>query len=523
MTSPELHERDQILLADLQKKATKKQPADFIRPHYDDAELFGLEQLLAARGTTAIPIANGFTVEVDGAPRPVSIVAATDTNASHGDMSSMLYLRDHIQAAGALIELYLHNPGKYKTEGEQAKTLLLSALHLMSTKAQLTRFNNVIAHGNAAGQEDWPHISLLFNDLAGEKPNGWRNKQDSFQMLAYLTCDALLRDSLHEDELLGSHKTFLASIAPLLKAVGFPAYENSGSWEELAARRTSVMAVETALLGKMQQLLAVGKLSFLAEQTNTIGELYTAGLTEIGRRLPYESPDYPADAITHRTADAALIYVLLYDLPKLLAEAHTAIGARGSMPQSQIEDLVLEQLATLNDPLTGGIIRYKDDSYQRVNFHTNEVQQTIREIKQRVKDEAAKRGGEVDLAVKQRLRDHLTPKGREAAWTHPLGQLASWAAKRSQETMGDESANYRKQGIEYLNRMLALITGENDWHAVLNPDGFYKVEQAPAYKLPECYVTYRTADGDEFVVPSPHTPLNWSSAMLRQAVGLLQK
>lgn len=522
MVSTDLQERDRILISALQDKARQKRPVDFIRPDYNNRQLSELEQLLTEKGTTAIPIAEGFMVEVDGVARAISIVAATDTNASHGDMSSMLYLRDHIQAASALMELYLHNPGRYKTEGEKAKTLLLSALHLMSTKAQLARFNDVVARGNQVGQEDWPHISLLFNDLAGEKPNGWRNKQDSFQMLAYLTHDAILRGFLHEDELLPSHRIFLASIAPLLKSVGFPMCENSGSWEELEARRTSVMAVETALLGKMQQLLRAGKADFLAEQRGLIDKLFAVGLQEIGRRLPNESADYPKDTIKYRTADAALIYVLLYNLPKLLVDAKVTIGNHGIMSQRQIEDLVLERLAELDDSLTGSILRYVGDSYQRVNFHTNQVQQIIYDIKQRVKDEARERGGEINLDIKQRLRNELTPKGREAAWTHPLGQLASWAAKRSLETSGDEAKHYRKQAVGYLNRILALITGGNDWHAVLSEDGHYSVAQTPAFKLPECYVTYRTTEGDEFVVPSPHTPLNWSSAMLRQALGLLQ-
>jgi hypothetical protein len=437
-------------------------------------------------------------------------------------MSSMLYLRDHIQAASALMNLFLHNRTWYKKEGEQAKILLLSALHLMSTKAQLSRFDEVISRGEAAGQEDWPHISLFFNDLAGKRANGWRNKQDSFQMLAYLTCDALMRGFLNEDELLESHKAFLAKVAPLLKAVGFPAYKNSGSWEELAAKRTSVMAIETALLGRMQQLLQTGKLTFLREQKAVINELNLAGLKEIGRRLPNESPDYPKSDIKYRLADAALIYALLYNIPKQLVDAGISVGSRDRVTQSQIENLVLDHLVNLDDPLTGGMIRYEGDSYQRVNFHTNEVQQIIRDIKHQVKHEAEQRKDEVDLEVKQRLRGELTPKGREAAWTHPLGQLASWAAVRSYETAGDEAARYRKQATGYLNRMLALVTDNDQWHAVLGADGFYNIKQVSPFKLPECYVTYRASDGSEFVVPSPHTPLNWSSAMLRQTIGLLR-
>lgn len=539
-----LHRRDATLIAELKKKQPAELPysetagircqneqfAKIIKESYTAQELQTLEQQLDALGTTKVSTVEGYSVEIDGTHQPVSFVGATeisDDTPNHGEMATMLYLRDHIQTASMLMELHLTDPATYRAEAEEGERLLMSALHLMSTSAQLARFNDVIENGGAS-QEDWPHISLLFDDLDGRKENGWRNKQDTFQMLAHLTCDALERGFIAIEDLSDSHKTFLGSVAPLLKAVGFPKYENSGSWEEIAANRTSVMAVETALLDKIAKLSGSSDdLAFL--RGSLTGEEITAmrgeGLREIGRRLPFESPDYSKNSVKYREADAALAYVLMYDIPKLLADEKIPTGPKGEiMSEQAIEDLVLKELSTLIDPVTGGMRRYKGDSYQRVNFHTNAQQHIVADIKKIVKKEAG--GGEIDLDKKQALRDELMPQGREAAWTHPLGQLASWAAKRSiaEKKAGHTEAadNYRSLGTCFMNRTLATITGPGSWHAVLDDDKQYVVQKAPTNRLPECYITYETPDGERFIVPSPHTPLNWSSAMLRQAVGLLR-
>lgn len=510
------------------KRAFQNQElAALAQPHYTAVQLARLEQWLNKKGTLALPILDGYSVMIDGTQQPVSIVAATEINEhtpNHGDMSSMLYLRDHIQAAGVMMELYLSDPHAYQQEGVKGHTLLLSALHLMSTPAQLERFDNLIARGQAT-QEDWPHISLLFNNLEGKRPNSWRNKQDTFQMLAYLACDALERNYIDLGELGPSHKKFLGSVAPILRAVGFPAYENSGSWEEIAANRTSVMSVETALLGKIETLTAVSDdYAFLLGglDRNDISLLLNNGLEELGRRLPLESPDYPGDSIKYREADAALAYALLYGLPELLASHQTPIGPKHEvMTEQAIETMLLDELAALIDPETGGMRRYDGDSYQRVNFHTNEVQDIIATVKRTVKEEA--NGGEIDLDKKQSLRGELTPQGKEAAWTHPLGQLASWAAKRSlQAQTHKERRTYQHLAAHFLNQMLATVTGERSYHAVLNDAKQYVVQPVPAARLPECYVAYQTKDGQTFTVPSPHTPLNWSSVMLKEAVGLLR-
>ena len=484
-------------------------------------ELMALQSNLESKGTLAIPITHHDGIEVDGEVRPIVFVAATDVDpvrSHHGEMSTMLYLRDHIQVARMMMELYLRDPIRYKEDGETGRQLLLSALHLMSTPEQLQRFNDAAKRGSEAGQEDWPHISFWFNDLQAEKPNGWRNKQDSFQMLAHLTLDAISRGFINTDELLGAHKQFLAGIIPLLLSVGFPRYESSGSWEENCARRTSVMAIETALLIKMRGVAQKHPaLVSLAEDRETLDGLITDGLHEIGRRLPFESPDYPADSIAYRQADATLAYILLYDIPAELANARIPIGKEQRvMSVAEIEAIVLNELATLDDPATGGMIRYKGDSYQRVNFHTNALQLVIRAIKQKV----TYGGVEPDLDEKQRLRGMLMPPGHEAVWLHPLGQLSAWAARRSLETMGDVSDRYKYLGAEYLSRLLGLKTSNDLWCTAIGGDNVYHTVRVPADKLPECYIVYQYKGSDIFL-PSPHTPLNWAIASAREAIGLL--
>ncbi|UGQ12264.1 hypothetical protein LO772_01225 [Yinghuangia sp. ASG 101] len=494
-------------------------------------QLRAVEALLAARGTLDIPVVEAGSVRIDGAERRVRVVAATDITADpavrHGEMSTMFYLRDHVQVASALMELFLRDPVRHATEGDTARALILSALHLMSTPAQLARFAAVIAHGDT-GQEEWPHISLWFDDLAGEKPNGWRNKQDSFQMLAFLVLDAIDRGFLATDELLGAHRQFLRSVVPFLRAVGFPRYESSGSWEEITARRTSVTAVETALLARINDLTADGRTDFLADGpdfTARVAAMIEAGLREVGRRIPFESPDYTPGSVRHRRADAAVAYVLMYGLPELLARHAIPVGDPARpMTAREIEAVVLDELRTLDDPATGGMLRYTGDSYQRVNFHTYEVRETIRAIKSRVAADAEVHGGEIDLDRKQEMRDRLTPRGREAAWLHPLGHLATWAALRSlhtRRTDPEQARQYREFAMRQLNRMLGGVTGDDAWHAVLHEDGDYHVRRVPPHRVPECLVTYRDDRGRELIVPSPHTPLNWGAATLRSAVGLL--
>jgi hypothetical protein len=544
---------DELLKADLRAKIPETALGDIgeasvsynnaevaarIRPDYSERQLDRFEQKLDDEGVFTVPI-TWREMQVERVTQLVPLVGATELATNHGDMSSMIYLRDHIQVARSYMELALQDPTRYAEKGNMGRQLLLSAMHLMSTPHQLDRFDNVInVLGAKAEQKDWPFISFKLDDLEATKPNGWRNNQDSFQMLTDATFDAINRGFIGVEDLTESHKKFLGSIVPFLESVGFPRHKSSGSWEEYAGRRTSVMSVETAMLHKMRKALDgpnAEQLAFLqTEYTKHGGEvvlpykldtMVRSGLEEIGRRWPYESPDYEQGDIKYREADAALTYGLMYDIPDLLEEYQIPIACMGDLPASVItlEHLLLEQLDSLIDPETGSMQRYKRDSYLRRNFLTHEIQANVATVKAHVAKLALRLKTEPDLEMKQRLRNGVVPQGREAAWPHPVAQLSAWAARREirAQNLGQsfEAERYHRLSIEYLNQCARSITGTQQYHVVRQEDGGYGVQQVAAFRVPEAMVTYSDKKGD-LIVPSPHTQLNWAANTVGEAFKL---
>jgi hypothetical protein len=508
-----------------------------IRPDYSERQLDRFEQKLDRKGVFDVPI-TWREMEVDGAMQKIPLVAATEISENHGDMSSMIYLRDQIQVARSYMELALQDPTRYAEKGDMGRQLLTSAMHLMSTPHQLDRFDAVIKLGSKAQQKDWPFISFHFDDLEATKPNGWRNNQDSFQMLTDAVFDAFNRGFMDVDDLTESHKKFLGSVVPFLESVKFPKHKSSGTWEEYAADRTSVMSVETSMLHKMKKALNgphAGQLAFLqAEYTEHGGEgvipykldtMVRSGLEELGQRWPYESPDYERRDIKYREADAALTYGLMYDIPDLLEEYQIPIACLDGLPASAItlEHLLLEQLDSLIDPETGSMKRYVRDSYLRRNFLTHEIQANVATIKAHVAKLALRHGTEPNLEMKQHLRDNVVPRGREAAWPHPVAQLSAWAARRQirAQNLGQsfEAERYHRLSIKYLNQAARSITGTQQYHVVRQEDGSYGVQQVAAFRVPEAMVTYSDKKGD-LIVPSPHTQLNWAAATMGEAFKL---
>lgn len=501
--------------------------ASMVRPSYSAEGLQKLEGYLRETGALHIPIDYG-TLTVDDEVHDVPFIAATELGTAHGDMSSMIYLRDHFQTA----RIYMDDPVGHE--------LLLSGLDLLSTPSQLSCFENVILRGREAGQSEWPKISLLLNDLEGVHPNNWRNIQDTVQMAAHATLDAIDRGYLQTAELTDSHKQMLGMIVPFLEAASFPKYPSSGSWEEIVANRTSVMGIETMLLHKLKTLTeqdTQGELSFLQtgyqqfagstgiDFQTKLDEMIQDGLRELGRRLPFESPEYDKDSVEYREADAALAYLLLYDVPALLERYHIPIGVEEdaeSRSREAIEDMLIEQLETLMDPETGGMKRYLNDSYLCTDFLTNEKQAAVNDIKQLVKAEA--NGGEIDLAKKQRLRGELFAGAPEASWGHPVSQVVAASARRALECLSecklDEAERYIHRSTRYLNEVLRTITGENQVQIALQPDSGCGVQPVPANKTPEC-ITSCEDDQGLIRFASPHTPLNWGTAQLHEGIALL--
>lgn len=523
----------------------------YVRSTYTTNDLIALEDTLTKQKTLDLPTMTQHSAVLREGSQNLHILPATAPGSTHGDMSNMVYLRDQIQTAEILLHIANHNPKRYTTEQQMGKQLLISALHLLSTPAQLGRFATCIdnyVNKKPCTQDDWPEISLAFDNLDGVQPNGWRNIQDTVQMLAYATLSALESGQLKPSDLLPSHKEMLGSVIPLLASAGSPVYENSGSWEEIIAKRTSVMAIETALTSKLFDLRLGSdgrNYAFFASEYQKYRRRYPAffatdldellmtktiqGLTSISAQLPFESPKYSKNSVKYRTADSTLVYILRYHIPELLVRYGIDVPAineplTGHDREEQIEDLILDQLQTLIDPQGYGMFRYRHDSYQRVNWGTDEVQEVIKNIKRFVAEDAVARNQPIDFDVKQSLRHQLTPAGRQASWSLGQAHIALWAADRfthyTDFAQHGRSDRYLTICTKNLNAVLSLITGDDQFTSATDTDGSYHIVSVNAWRLPECYVTYQI-DQQQTIVPSAHTPLYWSVALLKGTIGLL--
>jgi len=196
------------------------------------------------------------------------------------------------------------------------------------------------------------------------------------------------------------------------------------------------------------------------------------------------------------------------------------------MSAESIENMVLMQLFTLVDPQTNGMMRYHKDSYLRQNGYTNSAQWVIGGIKRKIAHDAQTARREADLDHKQELRDKLTPGGKPAAWTHPLSQVGSWAASRyatlQQAGKPEQAVEYLQLATYFLNTALSLVTGKKQVNVVRNRDGLHQVAPVPEGEMPECWIAFELPSGEHLHVPSPHSPLNWSSAMLKELIGILR-
>jgi hypothetical protein len=523
--------------------------AERVRPAYSAREITQLRDMLERNGTLDIQMATA-KLTVDGKEMDISCMPATELDPTLGEMGEVMYWRDSYQMTKGKMRLFLHDRERHATEGKEAVDELQGYLFAMSTPAQLSRFDYVIEHGKEAGQLDWPNITVRFSDIGGEEPFEWRHKQDSVPMLVDLTLEALQKNFIKPEDLHEHHKELLCRIVPFLKQAGYPRYSSSGSWEEVAAMsRTSVLSVETSLLERIHSLMQsdlAPKLSFLTEGynthignssksfTHTVEEMMLDGLHTIGRQLPHESPDKNQPAVRQRSADATLVYALMYRIPELLVKHRIPTGPKGRpLSQMKIEDMINKQLDTLFDPATGCMARYAEitpgdgrgDSYQRTNWHTGAVKAAVSHLKQRMKAAAIIAGRpEIDLDQKQLERDKLVPAGRQAMWPHPMFQRAAVAAERSLEELGAGNHRaghrYRRQATHYLNHGLRAVTGDNQHHVAVQEDGTHSVVPTKPHRLPEAIITSADEQG-WFLTASPHSPLHWAVATCREATGLL--
>jgi hypothetical protein len=473
-----------------------------------------LERLAKQRGLFDLRIERRRWRDTDGSVHRFTCVRAATTDM--WPMGTHFWLRDN-----AIIGARLIFSGERSKE-KIGREMLLSGLSFISSVAQLSRFRAIInssSHRFRRDPANWPYIFAQLNgNLSTERPELWAHKQDAWQILAWYVIEALEKGLLPLSELTDKHRKFLGYIVPFLAKVSFVSCENSGSWEEIAAVRTSVRAWEHRLIVKLGELATQKEFSFLAKQYRAVREalgkryshlsfaatvamLDRAAIRVMRRALPFEAASYAEEDPRYRTADAALIYLLQIEYLDFLTER----GRFGDAWRLANEEALISELRTLDDKVTGGVARYGNDSYQRSGFFRPTTVQGLADLY------GAPSG---DASAHFVGRDEIVPRGRKAMWTHFVWQLAAWAGQRSLE---DPDPRYRALHDEYFMRGLALITGEKEVSLEVSSDGDTRLIRIPRWRMPECYISERVSTRQEVVVPSPHTPLNWSIAEMMEA------
>jgi hypothetical protein len=210
--------------------------------------------------------------------------------------------------------------------------------------------------------------------------------------------------------------------------------------------------------------------------------------------LPYESPAYKRRDPRYRKSDAALIYLLQINYPQFLAD-RAGLSTRWART---LEARILKEVSSLDDVVTGGIWRYGNDSYQRQGFFRYVTVAKLNKLY------GAPSG---DASSHFVGRDALVPKGRKAAWTHFVWQLAAWFGRRYLET-GDRRD--RAAHDRYFSRGMSLITGRGEISLDVDSAGKSRIVSLSAYRMPECYISEKLPGRQLAIFPSPHTPLNWA-------------
>jgi hypothetical protein len=484
------------------------------------AGLAKMRRFLEQKGALRINLATKRFRDGDGGTYSVKCARAASTDM--WPMGANYWVRDNALIAAR----YLFSGKKrYQRTG---KEILLSAITFMSSTYQLARFEGIIRSTSAAYRKvptNWPYIFAGISDnLSTARDEGWAHKQDAWQIAAYYLIDALEQGLISPREITKKHRKFLSLIIPFLAKVSFWSCENSGSWEEIPAVRTSVRVWEHRLIIKLLKLSRVKGFGAIEKAyldrrkylPTPLRKLPFEGavlameqrvIREVVRDLPGESPRYRRSDARYRGADAALIYLLMIDYPYFLA----ARMVRSPEWAHRIEARVLKVVASLEDPVTGAIRRYKGDCYQRRGYFHGVTVQKLAEI-----------GGAPsgDFSGHFAARNRAVPKGREAAWTHFVWQLSAWSGRRYLET---GSRRYLAIHTQYFKRGLALMTGSGEVSIDQDSRGRPRVIAIPSFRMPECYMSERSPDGRDLVIPSPHTPLNWAVAEMFDAFGVREK
>jgi hypothetical protein len=472
-----------------------------------------LFSLLESKGLFDVRIERHAWVDSDKA-RYVHLVARAATT-DMWPMGTHYWVRDN-----SIIGARFLNSSSAKRR-KLGKELLLSAMNFMSSCAQLRRFEAIIRAPSQAFLRDssnWPYIFAAIKDnLACDKPQGWTHKQDAWQILAWHVLDALESGSISLRELSSKNRRFLGLIVPFLARVSFWKCENSGSWEEIPAVRSSVRMWEHRLVVRLGELsgrkgFAFLRAEFLRSRKSLPARWQRYDLQKIVsvldreatkvmlRDLPREAPSHPRKDPRFRDADSALLYALELKYPEFLA---VRAGKRKEWAY-KLEQAIVRQVLSLQDSRSGALCRYANDTYQRSGFFRNLTVLRLTKLYGAPSADASSRFSE---------REYAVPRGRKAAWTHFVWQLASWAARRCEETGHPEYARLHER---FFVQGLQLVT-KSSKSLDVDKHGRARIISIPAWRMPECYIADKANTGEELIFPSPHTPLNWAVAEMLAA------
>ncbi len=515
--------QDNVLITNLERRLKRRQRVGewrnlaLFRNRSLCASEVGLTKVrrrLESAGAFDIRLERARWRDVDGERRTFTLARAASTDM--WPMGTHYWVRDNA-IIGARYLL-----ARDATRRKEGKELLLSALTFMSSKAQLARFEGILRSSSPKFHRDpanWPYIFAAVGDnLNAASEEGWAHKQDAWQIAIFYLIEAIERGLLSVSDLSAKHKRCIGLAIPFLAKVEFWRCENSGSWEEIPAVRSSVRAWEHRLLVKLVKVSALKEFGFIRKAFESHKKYLPASLRRstldaavllmerkairaMLRDLPNESPAYKKSDARHRAADGALIYLLLMDYPYFLA-ARLGEDARWA---HALEAKILKKVESLSDPATGAIRRYRGDCYQRTGYFRNV---TIAKL-------AAIYGSPSgDASSHFQARNRVVPHGREAAWTHFVWQLAAWSGERYLDT---GSILYRRLHDRYFLRGMSLFTGAGEASVDQDTKGKPRIITIKPLKMTECYISERTQDGRDLVFPSPHTPLNWAVAEMFQA------
>jgi hypothetical protein len=435
--------------------------------------------------------------------------APAATRAAEGEEDETNYdaiwMRDNIWVYYALV----NNPLRQ----QDAKKLLLALWDYYATAPQLKRFKNVIAEPDLAQDlMEVPHIrfdgasSTLSDVFENGEPQVWNHRQIDAHGLFFTALGDALENELFPASEITSERAEVILLYPLfLQKIQFHTYEDAGAWEEIPRRNSSSIGLATKSLQVWRKILHGSNTPLkktlntnlsgsddevkMAWSKTTLDDQIAKGMDTVHRQIKMggESPDYDAEDVHYRRADAALLHLISPYPLEGLSEAE--------------KRQIMSYVETLKRPF--GILRYSNDSYQGGNYWIRPPA-----------DQGPAPTGDTSSREAFLWRLSTLPPNSEAQWFFDsLAALAWLHISEMTEEPRLKSQDLHRAKI-HIKRALGQLTGPNQIAA----DG----EPVRAWMAPESINTV-IIEGQTHFLASPITPLNWAKASLYMALGEFER